>query len=91
MESHDGLLYSIRREYLTDFTKIIKREMERPINFSACSLPRRSIKIPAEIEIGENYMEFKKFKFPESDEPTEAIRPIVPFKELSGNARFQVN
>ena len=92
MESHDGLLYEIRREYLADFVTIIKREMERPINFSACSLPRRSIKIPAEIEVGENYMEFKKFKFPSTDEPTEVIRPVVPdYKTLVGNARFLVN
>lgn len=65
MEAHDGLLFSVRREYLGTFTPIVKREMERPINFSHCSLSRRSIKIPAEVEIGENYMEFKKFKVPE--------------------------
>lgn len=64
MESHDGLLYTIRREYVDDFTPLIRREMERPINFSGCSLPRRSIKIPAEVEIGENYMDLKKFKVP---------------------------
>lgn len=64
MEAHDGLLFTVRREYLDDFTPLIKREMERPINFSKCSLSRRSLKIPAEVEIGENYMELKKYSVP---------------------------
>lgn len=62
LESHDALLFSIRREYLDDFVPIIKQEMERPINFSTCSLPRRSLKIPSDIEIGENYKDFVKYK-----------------------------
>lgn len=64
MEAHDGLLFSTRREYLDDFTPLIRREMERPISFSQCSLPRRTIKIPAEIEVGDNYMDLSKFKVP---------------------------
>lgn len=63
LEAHDALLFSVRIEYLKDFTPIITQEMERPINFSCCSLPRRSLKIPCEVEVGENYKELKKFKF----------------------------
>lgn len=62
LESHDALLFSIRREYSDDFIPIVKQEMERPINFSMCSLPRRSLKIPCEVEIGENYKEFRKYQ-----------------------------
>jgi hypothetical protein len=63
MESHDALLFAVRYEYVKDFTKLVRKEMERPINFSACSLPRRPLKIPCEVEIGQNYKDFKKFKF----------------------------
>lgn len=62
MESHDALLFCIRRIDVESQTPIIKTEMERPINFMNCSLPRRSLRIPCEIEIGENYQDFKKFK-----------------------------
>ena len=65
LEAHDALLFSVRREYLDDFIPLAKKEMERPINFACCSLPRRALKIPCDVEIGENYMDFKKFKFPE--------------------------
>ena len=41
LEAHDALLFSVRIEYLEDFIPIAKKEMERPINFTACSLPRR--------------------------------------------------
>lgn len=79
MEAHDGLLFSVRTEYLNDFTPLIRREMERPINFSQCSLSRRSIKIPAEVEVGENYMDLKKFKVPAYN-PDNPI--YLKFKEL---------
>lgn len=62
MESHDALLFSIPISKKDEWIPIIRKEMERPINFSKCSLPRRSLKIPCEIEIGHNYRDFKKFK-----------------------------
>lgn len=74
LEAHDGLLFSIRREYLNDFTPIIKKEMERPINFTACSLRRRYLRIPAEIEVGENYMDLKKFQVPKVQAPMEDLK-----------------
>ena len=40
--------------------------MERPLDFSHCSLPRRSLVIPCELEVGENYKDLSKFKFHES-------------------------
>jgi uracil-DNA glycosylase family 4 len=65
LEAHDALVFSIRIEYLNDFVPMAQKEMERPINFKACSLPRRFLKIPCDVEIGENYRDFKKFKLPE--------------------------
>jgi uracil-DNA glycosylase family 4 len=62
MESHDALLFSIPVSKLTLWLPIIKEEMERPIDFSRCSLPRRELVIPCEIETGYNYQDLKKFK-----------------------------
>lgn len=75
LEAHDALVFSIRHEYLQDFVPIARQEMERPINFSSCSLPRRSLKIPCDIEIGENYKDLKKFKIAES-EPSKIVNPV---------------
>jgi len=65
LEAHDALLFAVRKEYLDDFIGLAKKEMERPINFMACSLPRRSLKIPCDVEIGENYKDLNKYKFRE--------------------------
>jgi DNA polymerase I-like protein with 3'-5' exonuclease and polymerase domains/uracil-DNA glycosylase len=62
MESHDALLFSIPLSKRDEWIPIIRQEMERPINFSRCSLPRRYLKIPCDIEIGHNYRDFKKFR-----------------------------
>jgi uracil-DNA glycosylase family 4 len=62
LEAHDALLFSVRKEYVQDFIPIARKEMERPINFTCCSLPRRFLKIPCDVEVGENYKDLKKFK-----------------------------
>lgn len=62
LESHDALLCSVPIEKRFVAGAIIKQEMERAIDFSACSLPRRSLSIPCELETGYNYQELKKFK-----------------------------
>lgn len=62
LEAHDALLFSVRKEYVEDFIPLAQKEMERPINFGACSLPRRFLKIPCDVEIGENYKDLKKFR-----------------------------
>ena len=50
------------REYLEDFIDIAKKEMERPINFLLASLPRRFLKIPCDVEVGENYKDLVKYQ-----------------------------
>jgi uracil-DNA glycosylase family 4 len=73
MESHDALLFSIPVSKLMLWTPIIREEMERPIDFSTCSLPRRELSIPCEIETGHNYRDFKKFK----DIPIIGANPVT--------------
>jgi DNA polymerase I-like protein with 3'-5' exonuclease and polymerase domains len=74
MESHDALLFSIPISKQKEWIPIIRQEMERPINFNNCSLPRRHLKIPCDIETGNNYRDFKKFK----DFPIVAAPKVIP-------------
>ena len=62
MEAHDALLFSIPKSKVLEWGIIIKEEMERPIDFSHCTLVRHELSIPCEIEIGNNYRDLKKFK-----------------------------
>ena len=62
VESHDSLTFLTRIEDVKYFVPIAKEEMERPIDFSKCTLPRGLLSIPSDIEIGDNYQEFKKYK-----------------------------
>jgi len=73
LEAHDALLFAVRIEYLDDFIPLAKKEMERPINFLHCSLPRRYLKIPCDVEVGENYRDLKKFS--RKDEPVKIELP----------------
>lgn len=63
VESHDALLFMVPENRVDDYAPIIKEEFERSINFSNCSMSRRALSIPCEIEIGYNYKELSKFKF----------------------------
>lgn len=62
-ESHDALLTSVPIARQQEAAMILKEEMTRPIDFSTCSLPRGILVIPCDIEIGENFYDFRKFKF----------------------------
>jgi DNA polymerase I-like protein with 3'-5' exonuclease and polymerase domains len=82
MESHDALLFSIPISKKAIWIPIIKQEMERPIDFSKCSLPRRHLKIPCDIELGNNYRDFKKFKdIPIIAAPVEEL--VMPKKSIT--------
>jgi len=89
LEAHDALLFAVRRDSVDEFIPIAKKEMERPINFSACSLPRRFLKIPCDVEVGENYQELRKYKGVSEPIKTE---PIVPIKvrPLTVTEQFEV-
>lgn len=62
LEAHDGLLFMVPEKEVDYFAPMIKEEMERPIRFDTCSIPRRDLIIPCELEIGTNYMELNKLK-----------------------------
>ncbi|MET0787313.1 MAG: DNA polymerase [Paenisporosarcina sp.] len=75
MESHDALLFSIPISRRIEWGVIIKEEMERPISFRSCSLSRRELVIPCELEIGHNYRDFKKFKELPTSVSTLVVKP----------------
>jgi DNA polymerase family A len=79
LESHDSLLFCINTSDVSDVSGIVKEEMERPISFETCSIPRRPLIIPCEIEVGDNYKDLKKFKV-----FTEKITiPVLPSKSAT--------
>lgn len=60
IESHDAGFGQIPVEKRDESIGVIQEEMERLIDFSKCSLPRRPLKIPCEIKIGkENYRDLE--------------------------------
>ena len=78
MEAHDALLFSIPISKVMEYAPIIRKEMERPINFNNCSLKRRQLKIPCDIETGKNYRDFKKFRdLPVITEQKPTARPLT--------------
>lgn len=62
MESHDALLTCMPKDKVNEWAPMVKEEMERPISFKYCSLPRRDLIIPCDVEIGNNYQDLSKFK-----------------------------
>lgn len=63
VESHDALLTSQPIERAQEAALILKEEMERPIDFSTCSLERGTLTIPCDVESGYNYKDLSKFKW----------------------------
>jgi DNA polymerase I-like protein with 3'-5' exonuclease and polymerase domains len=54
VEKHDSLLISVPKERLDEFLNVWYAEMEKPINFRECSLPRDiDLVIPTEVSVGE--------------------------------------
>jgi uracil-DNA glycosylase family 4 len=62
VESHDALTFQVREKVLEERVEEIQSWFAEPIDFSQCSLPRNSLIIPTEVEIGYNYKELKNFK-----------------------------
>ena len=60
MESHDSFLAMCPIRDVDKCIPIIKEEMESPIDFSNCTLPRGTITIPSEIKLGDkSWLEMK--------------------------------
>lgn len=81
LESHDSLLFCIHKSKIDAYCPIIKQEFERPIDFRTCCIPRRPIVIPCELEIGNNYQEFSKYKSIVINEPIKIEPKIKTLQE----------
>jgi hypothetical protein len=68
VEAHDALLISVPIPRTLEAAEILREEMEKPIDFSKCSLPRGLLKIPCDVEIGSNYKDLKKFDWKDANE-----------------------
>ena len=65
VEAHDGVTCEIWEEELVEVATYWKKYIEKPIDFSGCSLSRGQLVIPVEFEIGrKNYKELVKWKLP---------------------------
>jgi uracil-DNA glycosylase len=62
VESHDSLTFMVPVNETKHYVPLFRQEMERPIDFSTCSIKRGMLIIPSDVEIGDNYEEFKKYK-----------------------------
>lgn len=52
LESHDALNWMSPRDEFHEHAAIVQEEMQTPIDFSACSLPRGVLTIPCEVKVG---------------------------------------
>lgn len=63
LESHDAFLWQCEPgNQFSEVAGVVKEVMERPIDFSRCSLPRGELIIPCDIQIGDNYKDMEKVK-----------------------------
>lgn len=61
VEAHDALVFMTPNQEVERHARIIKEELEVPIDFSRCTLSRGELVIPCEAKYGENYKELKDF------------------------------
>ena len=59
IEAHDAFLGLVPNEYVDRYIQILSEEMNRPIDFTNCTLSRGLLVIPAEAKVGHNYKECK--------------------------------
>jgi DNA polymerase I-like protein with 3'-5' exonuclease and polymerase domains len=75
MEAHDAFAAEIPETAKDDVAGYTREVMESPIDFSGCTISRGLLVIPCDIEFGENYKDFKKWKGPvlELDRPSNGV------------------
>jgi uracil-DNA glycosylase family 4 len=61
VEAHDALVGLVKREHVQAYASILHEEIERPIDFSRCTIQRGTLIIPAESKIGTDYKNLKDF------------------------------
>lgn len=63
IEAHDGILGRVRKGHVSTYISILREEMERPIDFTRCTLKAGEIVIPAECSVSSvSYKDLKKIK-----------------------------
>lgn len=66
MEKHDALGCLVPVNEVEAHARVLRDGLEMPIDFSQCSLPRRTLIIPAEFEVGEkNFKKLVDYKIPD--------------------------
>jgi len=67
-ESHDSFLMMMDRETVPYVAPIVKEELERPIDFTYCSLSRDyKLVIPCDIMIGDNWKDMRNYDMKEKN------------------------
>jgi DNA polymerase len=63
LESHDAFLVQVpdNPDSITEHALLFLKELQVPIDFSRCSLPRGMLVIPGEVEVGYDYKNLKKW------------------------------
>ena len=65
-EMHDGLLMEVKKDTEMFYAQIIKTVLERPMNYRECTLARDfDLVVPAEVSVGDNWMDLKEVKVDE--------------------------
>ncbi len=62
LEFHDAMLCQVPKNDYHRYAAMVKKHLETPIDFSLCSMPRGMLVIPAEAEVGDNWIEMKSLK-----------------------------
>jgi len=57
IEAHDALVGLVREDQVDRYVRIVHQEIEKPIDFSRCTLSRGNLVIPAESKFGLSYKE----------------------------------
>jgi hypothetical protein len=61
-EAHDSFTAQVREDEVEEKGRKIKELLERPIDFSRCTVKRGNLVIPAEVMVGTNGKDFKPVK-----------------------------
>ena len=81
-ESHDAGLLLCPIPKIDEAVQTIKYYGEQPISFEKCSLPRRDLVIPIDVEIGEeNYKDLRKYKISPTVKTVEEVDARLVYQQ----------
>lgn len=59
IEAHDAIIARVPDRQIARYVQIIQAELNRPIDFTNCTLSRGELIIPSEVKVGKNYKDCK--------------------------------